>query len=741
MAPSLTAVGGLALLLACLAGHARASAPGQVAPVQVAPGQGPPVYGVTRLVAGESVRVDGRLDESLWERAERLSPLTLTEPVQGAAPSHPTDVRLAFDADFLYVAIRCYDDPSQVRARQMDRDAFVRFDDVVEFWLDTFHDSRFAFWFQMTAGGSRGDALIAGSGTSFNKDFDTIWYGESRLTDEGWQAEIAIPFKSLAFRTDGGPWGFNLVRKRVSNGENARWASPLVAYSFFRLSEGGTLTGLEGLRQGLGLDVSPYVKGTLRREESGDEDALGDGGLDLRWRTTPASNLRVTVNTDFAETEVDERQVNLDRFPLFFPEKRDFFLEDAGVFEFGAPDRGRRLIPFFSRRIGRDDDGGEVPLLFGTKFTGRIGEWNVGLLDTLVGDSPTEGGPEGRNLFAARVSRNLGDESAVGAIFTQGNPGESRDNWVGGLDLRLSSSRALGDGRSGSLWLYGLRSGTEGDGGEGAAYGVQASIGTNAWSHDVATHTVESGFEPALGFVQRRGVRSFSWETEYTWRSQGRVPSLREVQVEVSPSLTRGLDGETQSWDLPLKWFELELANEDSVAIESRRLFENVSESFDLGNDVTVQPGEFTMTRHEVSFETNDRRDWGAGAEVEVGDFFSGHIFRWGVESTLIPNRFLQLRAGLESFAADLDEGDFRAKVASLAADASFSPNLSWKNLAQYDTESLELGFQSRLRWILTPGQELFLVTLLGWRRPDEHAHLAPTDQELALKLVYTLRF
>ena len=293
------------------------------------------------LGAEAEVEVDGVLDEEFWSRATPVGALTATEPVEGATPTYPTEVLLAFDSEAFYVGIVCHDDPEEVRARQMDRDAFVRYDDVMELWFDTFNTERFGFWFQITAGGSGGDGLLADSGSSFNKSWDGIWYGRSRVTDQGWVAELKLPFKTLAFREGESTWGFNVQRKRIANGEDARWASPKVAYRFFNLAEGGQLVGMSGMEQGIGIDVTPYVKAGTSRDRVGNpgagQDEDFDGGLDISWRPTPSTSVRVTTNTDFAETEVDDRRVNLTRFPLFFPEKRDFFLEDAGMFEFGPP--------------------------------------------------------------------------------------------------------------------------------------------------------------------------------------------------------------------------------------------------------------------------------------------------------------------------------------------------------------------------------------------------------------------
>lgn len=702
----------------------------------------------TRIESGRIV-IDGVLDEAVWAEVARLGPLTQVEPVEGAPATVVTDVRIAYDAHRIYFGILCHDDPSEVRARQRDRDAFVRYDDVIELWLDTFDDERFAFWFQMTAGGSRGDALISDSGDSFNKNWDGIWNGRARVTDEGWVCEMAIPFQTLAFDEHGSTWGFNLQRKRIANGEEARWASPNVAYRFFRLSEGGVLLGLEGMEQGLGLDVAPYGKITSGRDFESQNDGIsttGDVGVDITYRPTPATTLRITTNTDFAETEVDERQFNLTRFPLFFPEKRDFFLEDAGVFEFGFPSRRRpSLVPFFSRTIGRDEDGKAVTILGGVKFTGRVGDWNIGLLDTVVDNHD---GVSTKNLGVLRVSRNLGGENAAGAIVTSGRPLEGGYATTAGVDFRFGSSRAFGAEHSGTIWGYWLNTQTEGPGGEGHAFGLQGQASSATWRHRATALSTGSGFNPEMGFVRRTGIRQYSWSTEYTWRSDDEGP-LREFQARIAPSFTTDTHGHRESWRVPLKWLELEFNSEDKIEFETSWIFERVdepaSDPFEVG-DLTVDNDDYTMTRYEVRFESNDRRILNGDVEVEFGDFFGGDLLRIQVEPVLIPGPLFKLSLAVEDFYVDLGDDDFHTRLTSANFDFSFSPDVSWKNLVQYDTESKNLGFQSRLHWIVKPGHDLFLVGLFGWEKstngePDHDAAFTPTGQEVTLKIAYTMRF
>ncbi|MFQ5507376.1 MAG: DUF5916 domain-containing protein, partial [Planctomycetota bacterium] len=506
--------------------------------------QRPPSIKPVRLADTAIITIDGNLDEEAWAAAAKLSPLTQVQPVEGARPSRRTEVRLCYDRDSLYLAFTCFDDPDEVRGRIMARDARLDADDRVEFWIDTFHDRRFAFWFQIGAGGSKGDALIADNGSRFNKSWDGIWYGKSAIDGRGWRAEIAIPFKTLSFHEGLSTWGFNLVRHRKANDEELRWAAPYVAHRFFRLSVGGTLEGLSGMRQGIGLELIPYVKASASRDRSlrKHTSRLGETGTDLYYRVSTAMRFALTLNTDFAETEVDQRRVNLTRFPLFFPEKRDFFLEDAGLFEFGpSSPRGRSpdLIPFFSRRIGRTEAGDTLPILAGSKLTGRVGGWNIGALGTYTG---RKNAIDERGLGVLRVSRNVGRESALGVILTAGHPEQPVHAVTGGVDFAIGDTIAFGPSSGYKVWGFWLGSQRSGAGGDGEAYALEADFNSTNWSHRSGLRVIGSEFDPALGFLRRSGVRIYRHMSRYVWRDDG---FIRGLTFQVTPSLTTLTDGST----------------------------------------------------------------------------------------------------------------------------------------------------------------------------------------------------
>ncbi len=710
-----------------------------------------PSAGLDPGPSGGSIKIDGKLDELAWESAVRIGPLTQTVPIEGAPMSVETDIRLMYDAENVYVGLRCYDDPSEVRARQMERDAFVRYDDVVELWFDPLNSGRFAYWFQVTPGGSLGDALIADNGSSFNKDWDGIWYGAVDVTEDGWFAELRIPILTMSFDPDAPFWRFNIRRKRVANGEEGRWASPRIGYQFFQVNDGGKLTGIGGLTQGLGLDVRPYLKfGSTRESSERSFDSVWDTGATVRWRPSPNTTLLVTTNTDFAETEVDARQINLGRFPLFFPEKRDFFLEDAGAFEFGAPGISRSLVPFFSRRVGRDSDGGAIPILAGLKFTGRVGDWTLGALNTYVDESVSAdlaatgvGELIGKqNLGVLRASRALGDGQAIGAIVTSGDPGGDGSSVTAGVDARFGSGDLFGAGHSGFLWAYALGTFGADDETDAGAYGMQARTRSSNWETDLRAQRTDAGFAPALGFVRRTAVDSYNANIEHTWRFEDQSSLFRTTEAGIGANAEFDLAGTEDSWSLPIDIFEGTFWSQDSFGVRVTRRAETIQNAFSVGGNATVVPGQYDETRARIFAETNDRRLFGAEVFYEEGDYYGGSIERLSIEPAFLPNKFLTLGGSFEDIQIDLGgDGSLHTQLYTARVDVLFDAMTAWKSFIQYDTTSKNLAVQSRLRWILEPGRELFIVGLFGFSKQDTRSSFVTEDQSLAVKLEANFRF
>src|SRR5688572_23302239 len=387
----------------------------------------------------------------------------------------------------------------------MARDGSLAADDRVEILLDTFRDQRSAFYFATNPSGALVDGLAFGNG-QLNTEWDAIWEVRTRRSDQGWVAEFAIPFKSLSFPAGQTTWGFNIGRNIYRKLEDGRWSGARLDIQFLNVSEAGQITNLDGLTQGIGLDVRPFIAGRwLHLGGTGADDFTQKPGLDLFYNFTPSLKLTATANTDFGETEVDARQINLSRFSLLFPEKRAFFLEGAGVFSFastgpeapgGIPVAGADVYPFFSRQVGLLS-GEEVPVDAGVKLTGTVGRTDVGIIGVRTGDLAIV---DEKTFFVGRIKRNLFRQSYVGGIFTEGHPAFGQSGQTYGVDMRLATSRFLGRSRNLVLSGYGVRSANEGRPDKDWSYGVSAHYPNDVINAQVAFREIQENFRPALGF-------------------------------------------------------------------------------------------------------------------------------------------------------------------------------------------------------------------------------------------------
>ncbi|HET6201548.1 MAG TPA: sugar-binding protein [Planctomycetota bacterium] len=693
-----------------------------------------PIAGARRVE--QAPKVDGDLSDPVWKEATPIGPLTQVEPTEGDPPSQRTEVRVLFDADALYVGIRCFEaDPSRIVATQMARDSEIDVDDEVSILFDTFLDRRNAYLFEMNPAGARSDALLVDNGSEVIRDWDGIWEGASRIDAEGWTVEIAIPFKTLAFAPERDAWGFNVQRKIKRLLETDRWSGARQDFAFRQVAEAGTLTGLTGMRGGKGLDVRPFTALRQSRDrEAQDSDLIGKSGLDLLVRLAPALRATVTANTDFAETEVDDRQttINLTRFPLFIPEKRSFFLEDAGIFGFGG--LSESLTPFFSRRIGLSDDGREIPIDFGAKITGRTGPWNVGVLDTQMREADDI---SGKNLFVARVSRNILEQSSVGFLVTRGNPTGPGMNSVVGADTALRTDRFLGDknlvGRA-----FVLRSDDAGEG-SGLAYGASLASPNDLVDAGIEFRQIGEDFRPALGFVERTGVRSYAARLSYQPRPG--AYSVRQLFFEFEPEVITDLSGRTQTARLFLAPVNVNLESGDSFEFNVIPQYERIEEptGFVIHDGVTIPQGGFSFVRYRIQAEGATKRPLVPFGTYRYGGFFDGHQEDLRVGLTWKPSRYLQFTGQDEHIHVRLDEGEFAVRIYLLRANVNFTPDVAWSTLLQWDNQSDSLGFQSRLRFIRADGQEAFLVLNTSGDFGD--FHYTGTARQVTLKLEYTLRF
>jgi uncharacterized protein DUF5916 len=680
------------------------------------------------------IHLDGRLYEPDWEAAPTIGALTQLEPVEGRPPSEPTDVRVLFDEESLYIGIVCHEMHARgIISTQLTRDANLDVDDRVTIVLDPFFDHRNGFFFQVNPSGARTDGQISNNAQSLSRDWDGIWDAAVARSEDGWTAEIAIPLKTLRFRPDQTVWGLNVERQIKHLFETDRWAAARVTSWIGNLADAGELTGLEGARQGHGLDVRPYVSGG---EDTGDRQFTG--GLDVFKNLTPNLNASVTVNTDFAETEADIRQVNLTRFPLFFPEKRTFFLEGAGVFDVAGLAGGTDLIPFFTRRIGiygDEDTGGEVPIGVGAKIVGRQSDYNIGVLDVETRDVP-EVSLRRQNLFAARVSRNLFEQSWIGAIVTNGNPDGTSGNNLLGADARFATSKFRGD-KNVSLDLFVQRTDDQVLGRDYAG-GFGLSYPNDRWDLFLNWKQIGDTFQPALGFVPRVAIRKTDARIAFQPRPQRW--GIRQFFFELEPEYITNLENRLENWRFFMAPFNVRTESGEHLEWNVIPEFEHLDAPFEIYPGVILPAASYQWHRYRAEANTATKRWWVIDFAYWWGGFYDGTRKQTGLGVTLKPNAHLSIavRADLNDIA--LREGRFYTRVLTARADYSFTPNVSWQNLGQYDNESQLISFQSRFRWILRPGNDLFVVLNRGWVKTLDGSLESAFDRASS-KLQYTFRF
>jgi hypothetical protein len=699
--------------------------------------------------------IDGTLNEAAWRDAEPIGALVQRQPDPGQPPTERTDVRLLYDAAHLYIGVVAYDSaPAEVIGTQMARDASLNADDRIEILLDTFRDQRSAFYFATNPAGALVDGLVANG--ELNSDWDAIWTVRAARTIDGWSAEFAIPFKSLSFPAGASVWGFNIARTIYRKLEEARWSGARLETQFTQVSEAGQITNLDGLSQGVGLDVRPFLAGRwLRTGTPAVRERSGEPGLDLFYHVTPNLKLTGTVNTDFGETEVDERQINLTRFSLFFPEKRSFFLEGGGVFNFasigpepagGIPDAGADVYPFFSRRIGLLD-GQEVPLEAGVKLSGTVGRTDVGLLGVRTGALDGGGAriAEATGFFVGRVKRNLFQQSYVGAILTEGHPGIGQTGRTYGADVRLATSRLFGASRNLVFTAYGVRSDTSNHRDRNWSWGVAAHYPNDKYDAQIVLREIQAGFDPALGFVQRTNVRLLRLAASYNPRPRGFLNIQQMFHDVYYTRFTRLDSGEVESWDLYVTLMDWHLRSGDNLhgTIDFNPTYERLFEPFEIAPGVVLPPGEYRFTRFRSGgISSATKRRLAGGVSIGWGNFWSGTAEQVSASLTWKLPPWLTVSAGTNQTFARLPEGRFTARIFTSTVNYAASPFLSFSNLMQYDNRSRNLGWQGRMRWTIQPGRDLFLAFNQGWiQEGPGDLRFRTADSKLSAKVQYSVRF
>ena len=712
------------------------------------------VMAAARLEPGEDINLDGRLDEPAWERAEPASDFIQIDPNNGTPATEPTEVYILFDDNNMYMGVVAYDsEPDQLKGNTLQRDAFLSADDRFMWVFDTYLDERTGYFFEMNPSGAMGDSLIGGGGGGrggrggggSGRQWDGIWDAQVRRSEIGWVLEIQMPFRTLNFDPNGGAWGINFQRTVRRKNEETIWNGyQRNSGGLRRMSNAGLVVGMSEISQGAGLDVKPFLTGRAKSSPGTGAGSTytGDTGIDFVYSVTPSLRANFTVNTDFAETEVDDRQVNLTRFPLRFPEKRAFFLEGSNFFDIsGFGDA------FFSRRIGLNE-GQPQRIDYGAKLTGQVGAHDIGVLQVQTGE---EGGRLGEDFTVFRGARRFLSESHAGIIYTRRSPraGQLTDSTGAagqalqtiGFDLDLATRSFMGDKNVSFETHYVTTTNPDGTG-DNARYGAGLGYFGDLLAGRASFNETQRNFDPAVGFIERPGVKNYNAGVRLAPRPRNH-PLIRQFEWGFRFEQTSDPRNVmlSQGWSFDV--FEVNFHSGDRIGFTIRRDFELLDEDFEMGPDDFIVLAEGTQYRYrnyELEWGMSSQRPISLGGQVVWGECFSGTRRDIEPRISIRPRNGLIINLEPEWTRIELPQGSFSVSVFEGEVSAQFSPWISIANNIQYDNESRTIGWQARFRWILNPGNDLFLVYNHNWLS-DPAGGTTTLDRQLASKLVYTHRF
>ncbi len=695
--------------------------------------------------------VDGHLTDPAWRDATPITGFVQRELHEGAPVTERTEVRIITDGEALYVGAWLYDrDGAGIVAGEKVRDGDISRSDYFGILLDTYHDRQNGFVFTTTPAGIEYDAQVvnegegggiqlpgqtramAGSLGGFNLNWDGTWTVATSVDSAGWYAEFRIPFTTLRYGAGASQtWGLNLVRSIRRKSEEAFWSFVPRQFSLMKISRAGTLQGVQVPSRRV-WTVTPYALAGVERNFSLDPEARrrSDVGGEIKLGVTPSLTLDLTYNTDFAQVEVDEQRTNLTRFPLFFPEKRPFFLENAGTFSAGTP---QAVDLFFTRRIGIDTAGQPVPILGGGRLTGRVGDFTVGALQLFT--EARTGVQEGMSYSVLRVGHELATRSRVGVIAVQRMATSQTGDWnrVYGVDGRVGIRDAW------TIDWWGAASAQPGPDGDAAAYSGRVGYETQHWSNGARFIQVGSDFDPQVGFLNRRGGYRY-YEAAVMWKKRmPSVPWVKEWIPHVNYRGYYGLDGYWQEGRIHIDLGQVDLANGGTVGPEVNIEHQGLQRPFAIATTVTLPVGSYDYTSLGWDLTTNPSAPLSLVLRADVGGFYNGT--RRGGSVTIGARHASSLTATLTLEYNDvrLDQGNFIRSLVATRIAYFFTPRVMLQTLVQYSNQANLWAANARFGWLSTAGNGLFVVYNEGRAADGFFQWNQPLARSLIVK--YTRQF
>jgi hypothetical protein len=661
---------------------------------------------VRALRISEPVTIDGRLTEPAWNRAEPAAHFTQWNPNPGRPATHDTDARFLYDDDNLYVGVRCWDpEPERIILLGLEREFASGNQDGIGIFLDTMHDGQTGFYFATNPGGAHHDFQSSGDDTERNNDWEGVWDVRVAIDDAGWTAEFVIPFKTLRFSTAADQeWGLNLMRRIRRYNEDSHWAPLPRRYRVARSSMAGTLTGLNGIRQGRNLKVKPY--GITRSVETAtaERDQQFDGGLDFKYGVTEAMTLDMGYRTDFSQVEVDQQQVNLTRFNLFFPEKREFFLENSGIFGVAsaagpAGSTSDNVIPFFSRRIGLSDEGTPIPILGGARLSGKIGAYDVGVLGMKTrraADLPSN------DFLVGRLRRIIAGRSTIGAFATSRRAGGAPDNRLVGVDGFLRFFEKL------EISSYWMRSDTTGRAGRSQAKRLGVAWRDDDWTASAEYEEVQPQFRPEVGFVRRGDMEHYA--TDLSWRPR---PASRRIRnytfAGTIDHYVSSATGELQT-DQQSASAGLAFQSGATLTATATHTFDRLTVPFPIQSTVRIPVGDYEYANAALAYSSDQSRRISGNATVTEGEFWDGHSTTASGALTFKPDYHVNLSLTYSHSDIRLPQGSFTTTLVGARVVYGFTPRIFLFSFLQYNATTHQFSANSRFNLVHRPLSDLFVV-------------------------------
>ena len=703
---------------------------------------------ITKQISENKIEIDGLLNEPEWKMVLPAKDFIQRDPIQGSPATEKTEVYVIHDKENLYIGAILFDsNPDGILAYQKRRDQSLRTDDRFMWILDTFLDGRTGYFFEVNPAGLLGDGLIIGGDSywGINKDWNGIWDARVVVIPEGWSVEVIIPFRTLNFDPNLDTWGINFQRTVRRKNEDMKWEGFERNKKITQPIHAGYLKGLKNLTQGNGLEFKPYF--SLKNQEMNMvKDNFNDIGFDVSINITSGLKASLTYNTDFAEAEVDQRRVNLTRFPLRYAEKRGFFLEGAGVYSF-APRND--VTPFFSRRIGLSD-GEQIPINYGGRLSGQIGNYEIGVIQA---QTNSKGDIAGENFTVARVKRAFLKQSYFGLVYTDRSSrtmepdSNELDQSLFGADLELKTSEFMGDKNLQFQTFFvhhtAPYSKPELSISDLSVRGFRITYPNDIFRSHVSYREYGSNYNPAVGFGRRNGFKRIQPSFSYHPRPE-KYDFIRQVEFGIQYEFMTDLENKMLKKQTTITPFNIRFESQDQLSAKIVSLIEYLDKPFTIYEDITIPIEEYSSEELQVKFETSEKRMLSTEFEYQTGDFWNGQKQTIKTQISVKPFSGFNIQTEYEKNTVKLSGKSFNTELYNFELGIYPTPRTAIFSNLQYDNVSDALGLFAKLQHTIRPGSDFYLVYTHNWISLSDQIFdfdLMTVSKVSSLKINYSLRF